>query len=185
MFRMSKIADYGLRLVLALSRRHSRGGNSSARDLAKLTGLPGPIVSKVLKILAREGILSSTRGVNGGYRLAFEPEELSVGRLLRALEGPIYIKGCLEEDSDCSNREECLVRSNWSQINSSVSRVLDSVSLEDLMAPPGGGESPADRGPSRNCRATGWNQPGSVPLEGWFAGKRKEQHEDKVRKDAN
>lgn len=135
MFRISKVSDYGLRLVLTLSRRHESGDNYSARDLSRITGLPRPIASKVLKILAREGILSSARGVNGGYRLAREPGLISVGQVLRALEGPILIKGCLEEDSGCGNFEKCTIRFNWGRINNSVSQVLDSVSLPELMAP--------------------------------------------------
>ncbi len=135
MFRISKISDYGLRLALALSRLHQRGDNYSARDLARITGLPRPIASKVLKILSREGILCSARGVNGGYKLAFEPHLISVGQVLRALEGPILIKGCLEEDSGCGNIDKCTVRFNWSRINRSIGQVLDSVSLPDLMAP--------------------------------------------------
>ncbi len=135
MFRISKISDYGLRLVLALSRLHQKGDNYSARDLARITGLPRPIASKVLKILSREGILCSARGVNGGYQLAVEPHLISVGQVLRALEGPILIKGCLEEDSGCGKEDKCTVRFNWSRINRSIGQVLDSVSLPDLMAP--------------------------------------------------
>ena len=133
MFRMSKISDYGLRLVLALSRRYNKGDNYSARDLARITDLPRPIASKVLKILSKEGVLCSARGVNGGYHLAFEPRLISVGQVLRALEGPILIKGCLEEDSECGNIDKCTVRFNWGRINRSIGQVLDSVSLPDLM----------------------------------------------------
>jgi FeS assembly SUF system regulator len=135
MFRMSNISDYGLRLVLALSRLHDSGVNHSARDLARITGLPRPIVSKVLKILSREEVLCSYRGVNGGYQLSQDPHRISVGQVLRALEGPILIKGCLEEDSVCGNIDRCTVRLNWSRINRSIGEVLDSVSLPDLMAP--------------------------------------------------
>ncbi len=134
MFRMSNISDYGLRLVLSLARRNGSGVNYSARDLARITGLPRPIVSKVLKILSREGILCSYRGVNGGYQLSNDPSGISVGQVLRALEGPILIKGCLEADSDCGNIDKCTVRLNWSRINNSIGEVLDSVSLTDLMA---------------------------------------------------
>lgn len=131
---MSNISDYGLRLVLALARRNNSGVNYSARDLARITGLPRPVVSKVLKILSREGVLCSYRGVNGGYQLSKDPRGISVGQVLRALEGPIVIKGCLEADSDCGNINKCTVRLNWSRINRSIGEVLDSVSLPDLMA---------------------------------------------------
>ena len=135
MFRMSKISDYGLRLVLTLSQRHLDGENYSARDLARITDLPRPVVSKALKMLAKEQILGSERGVNGGYRLLKGPEKISVGEVLRALEGPILIKGCLEADSDCANIEKCTVRFNWEKINRSIGNVLDSVSLANLMTP--------------------------------------------------
>jgi len=135
MFRMSKMSDYGLRLVLTLSRRYAEDENYSARDLSRITGLPRPVSSKILKILAREGLLSSARGVNGGYRLARAPEKISVGQILKALEGPILIKGCLEEDSGCGNFDNCTIRFNWDRINRAVTQVLDSVSLPDLMSP--------------------------------------------------
>ena len=137
MFRMSKISDYGLRLVLTLSQRYPGGDNYSARDLACITELPKPVVSKALKMLAREGLLSSERGVNGGYRLVNGPDKITVGQVLRALEGPILIKGCLEADADCANIGKCKVRFNWERINRSIGKVLDSVTLTDLMTPPG------------------------------------------------
>ena len=137
MFRMSKISDYGLRLVLTLSQRHASGNNYSARDLSSITKLPKPVVSKALKMLAREDILTPERGVNGGYRLVSGPERITVGQVLRALEGPILIKGCLEADSDCVNLGQCQVRFNWERINRSIGKVLDSVTLADLLTPPG------------------------------------------------
>jgi FeS assembly SUF system regulator len=135
MIRMSKLADYGLVLMTHFLRYRGDGRNLSARQMALETGLPVPMVSKVLKVLTREGLLVSHRGVSGGYSLSREPEEISIGDVLSAMEGPIAMTECLETDGDCKQESVCPVRTNWGRINYAVRGVLDAISLSDMVEP--------------------------------------------------
>lgn len=135
MIRMSKLADYGLVLMTQFHRHRSQGHNLSARQMARETGLPLPMVSKVLKVLTREGLLVSHRGVSGGYALSKNSEDISVGDVLSALEGPIAMTECLETDGDCRQESVCPVRTNWGRINFAVRGVLDAISIADMVEP--------------------------------------------------
>lgn len=135
MIRMSKLADYGLVVMTHFLRHQIHGRNLSARQMAHETGLPLPMVSKVLKVLTREGLLVSHRGVSGGYALSRDPEEISIGDVLSAMEGPIAMTECLETDGDCKQESVCPVRTNWSRINFAVRGVLDAISIADMVEP--------------------------------------------------
>ena len=135
MIRMSKLADYGLVLMTHLIRHRGREGNMSARQMAKETGLPLPMVSKILKVLTREGLLVSHRGVSGGYDLSRDPEEISIGDVLIAVEGPIAMTECLETEGECRQEPVCPVRTNWERINFAVKDVLDAISIADMVEP--------------------------------------------------
>ena len=91
MLRLSKLTDYAIVLLSYLT-RSSRPKN--ARELAELSGLPHPTVSKVLKMLARAELLISVRGQRGGYQLAAEPNTISVTRMISAIEGPLALTEC-------------------------------------------------------------------------------------------
>lgn len=135
MIRMSKQADYGLVLMTAFLRGREEGGNFSARELAARTRLPLPMVSKILKALAREGLLTSHRGTNGGYSLARTPDRISVSEVLVAVEGPIAMTECLHDRGDCRQVAVCPVRTNWERINVAVKHVLDAITLADMAEP--------------------------------------------------
>ena len=88
MIKLSKTTDYGIVLLAQLAGAEA-GRSLNARELAAGSDLPVPMVSKVLKALAREGLLVSQRGAKGGYSLARPPEELPVADVIRVLEGPL------------------------------------------------------------------------------------------------
>lgn len=135
MIRMSKLADYGLLLLAELAREPESAVCLTARQLAEATRLPFPVVSKVLKILSREGLLNSQRGANGGYSLARRPEAVSVGEVLAALEGPLAMTECVDAPGDCRQEPVCPVRRNWQAINHAVQGVLDAISLREMLDP--------------------------------------------------
>ena len=101
--RMSKEADYGIVLLT-----HFAGGGGltySARTLSDQTRIPLPMVSKILKGLAREGILSSRRGAKGGYSLALQPGRISVADIINVIEGPIAMTECIGTPGEC--KQDC------------------------------------------------------------------------------
>lgn len=136
MLRMSRITDYGIVLLTQLAATPDDAVHN-ARELAASTGLPLPVVSKILKALTREGFLHSQRGAKGGYALARRAEEISVAAVIDALEGPIALTECGTHVGACERESRCAVRAPWQQINREVRKALERVRLSHLV-PPGG-----------------------------------------------
>jgi FeS assembly SUF system regulator len=130
MIRITKQTDYGIVLLTHLAAHGERLFN--APDLAGETRLPLPMVSKILKVLARDGLLASHRGVKGGYSLARPAEEIPVSEIIAALEGPIALTECIEVHGDCPHESLCRVRANWQRINDAVRRALDGITLAEM-----------------------------------------------------
>jgi len=130
MLRISKLTDYATVLLAELSRRPD--ACVSASLLAESTGLEMPTVSKVLKMLAKAGVVNSLRGVNGGYRLAKRPSDITVAAIVRAMEGPIALTECALEPGLCSYESNCHLRGHWHQIGQAVEGALENLSLADM-----------------------------------------------------
>ena len=134
MLRLSKLTDYGIVLLARLA-RDGRDESLNARELAAGTELPVPVVSKVLKQLARGGVLESQRGARGGYSLAQPPQQISVAAVIGTLEGPVAITECASGPSVCSHEGTCAMRDPVHVINNVVREALATVSLADLIDP--------------------------------------------------
>ena len=131
MIRMTKQTDYGIVLLSRMAGLPDRLFN--ATELAAESRLPQPTVSKILKILARAGLLDSHRGVKGGYTLAREPEAITVTEIIGALEGPIGITECIDDTpGECSHEALCPVRGNWHRINEAIRQALDGINLAEM-----------------------------------------------------
>jgi len=133
MLRITKQSDYGI-VLMTLFAGAGGGRVHSTRDLAAGAKLPLPTVSKILKALARAGLLQSHRGVKGGYRLARDPAEISVEEIIRALEGPIAITECIDGPNECEIERTCPVRTNWQRINGAVTDALAAIRLSEMAA---------------------------------------------------
>ena len=131
MLRISKLTDYGT-VVLAHLAEH-QATVCSAAEVAAATGVALPTVSKLLKLLARAGLVTSTRGANGGYRLSRPPQEISAADVIDALDGPVSITECSSSDGDCEHEGVCSVGGAWQRINVAIRRALRDVTLNDLV----------------------------------------------------
>jgi FeS assembly SUF system regulator len=129
--RLSKLTDYGTVLLAHLAA--NEGSVCSAADVATATGVAVPTVSKLLKLLGRNGLVTSTRGANGGYRLAHDPSDISAADIIDALEGPVSITECSASDSQCEHEGVCSVGGAWQRVNVAIRMALDDVSLNDLL----------------------------------------------------
>jgi FeS assembly SUF system regulator len=129
--RLSKLTDYGTVLLAHLAA--NEGSVCSAADVATATGVAVPTVSKLLKLLGRNGLVTSTRGANGGYRLAHDPSDISAADIIDALEGPVSITECSASDSQCEHEGVCSVGGAWQRVNVAIRRALDDISLNDLL----------------------------------------------------
>lgn len=140
MIRMTKVTDYGFILLTYMAAMDVHGVYN-ARDLAQTTHLPLPMVSKILKALARGGILKSHRGVKGGYTLARQPGEIQALQIITALEGPIAITECIGETPDAPGDGQCMIellcpiRINWQRINQAVRGALEGITLHEMTQP--------------------------------------------------
>jgi len=130
MLRMSKITDYGIVVMSHLASESDRP--HTAAELALETQVSQPTVSKILKLLTREGLLESYRGAKGGYRLARNAGAISMAEIIDALEGPIAITECSSESGTCDQEPHCSVRSHWQWINQTIHKALDDVSLAEM-----------------------------------------------------
>jgi len=133
MLRVSKLADYGTVVMTTIAREPDR--IHSAADVAVQSGLTLPTVSKILKTLAREGLLVSLRGAKGGYMLLRAPRDISVAEIIGAMEGPIGVTECSSAPGLCLQESGCSVRANWQKINRIVLQVLERITLEQMTQP--------------------------------------------------
>ncbi len=135
MIRITREADYGILLMTSLAQ--ADGQSYSASTLAQQRRLPLPMVSKILKTLARGGLLTSQRGVQGGYCLARPAAAISAADIIGALEGPIAITECSrgQDDGCCSRLEHCEVSGHWPRINQAIYAALQSISLLEMSRP--------------------------------------------------
>jgi Rrf2 family protein len=130
MLRFTKRADYGLMAIHYIA-IHDALGAVSAKRISEEFTIPPELMAKILQRLARERLIVSTNGPKGGYALARRPTEITVGQVIRALEGPINIVSCLE-DSECPQMEKCNLRRPVHKIQAAISQVLDTMSLAEL-----------------------------------------------------
>ena len=134
MIRMTRLTDYGI-MLLTLFARDDKHPMKSARDLSVEAKLPLPTVSKILKLLAKHGLLEAHRGVRGGFTLSRKPEAITMATVINALEGPIGVTDCCAPASDCGIENSCIVKSNWMKINRVVFGALDRITLAEMTHP--------------------------------------------------
>jgi FeS assembly SUF system regulator len=136
MIRMTKQTDYGFVLLTRLAAAPERVVN--APELAEETRLPLPMVSKILKLLARGGLVRSQRGVKGGYALARHPEQITAAEIVQALEGPVALTVCIDgTPGECGIEHFCQVRGHWQRINVEIEAALARIPLAELAGPTG------------------------------------------------
>lgn len=130
MLKMSRLTDYGTGVLAYLASAGARP--HSTNEVAELTGLPAATVSKILKLLTRSGLVTSHRGALGGYALARPATNITAAEIIDALEGPVALTECSNEDSHCQLESSCLVGTAWQRINVAIRRALDEISLAEL-----------------------------------------------------
>jgi FeS assembly SUF system regulator len=136
MIRLSKLTDYGLLLLTLIARDHDCSLHT-ARDLAQESRLPLPTVSKILKVLLQSGLLTSHRGIKGGYSLARQPDEISVAEVIASFEGEIAMTACStsKPSSLCDFERWCPTKANQRIISQAIRETLERVTLSDLVRP--------------------------------------------------
>lgn len=105
------------------------------KSIAERQEISEHYLEQLIAGLRKSGLVKSVRGAQGGYILAKEPGEITVGDVIRVLEGPIAPMDCVnEEETDLCNRAEtCVTRGIWQKVKESIDGVLDSITLEDMV----------------------------------------------------
>jgi Rrf2 family protein len=135
MLRFTKRADYGLMAIHYIA-AHGEDGAVSAKRIAEEFHIPPERLAKILQRLAKRKLIASHNGPKGGYVLTQPPEEITVGQVVRALEGPLRIVSCMSETDDCPQFSRCNLRRPVQKVQASVSRLLDTMTLAELAGEP-------------------------------------------------
>jgi FeS assembly SUF system regulator len=130
MLRIGKLTDYATVVLASLAQEPAR--HRAATELADRTRLSPPTVKKVLKELQRAGMVISSRGATGGYRLARAPQLITAAQILDVFEGPIAITECSGASSQCGIERLCRVGGAWQRVNAAIRRALEDVTLQQL-----------------------------------------------------
>ena len=130
MIRMSKLADYGT--VVMAQMAHEPERLQSTAEIAAHTRLPATTVSKVLKLLAKQVLVTAERGKHGGYRLSRQPAQISVAEIIDAVDGPFGLTECAAGAGLCTLESSCALRSQWRRISQLVRRAIESVTLDQM-----------------------------------------------------
>lgn len=113
---------------------HNKEGPIPLRRIAAHENLSEHYLEQLISPLRKGGLVKSVRGAYGGYLLSREPSEITIGDIIRILEGPIAPVECVnkEGEKDCLHLDECVTRIIWKRLRDSITEVLDSLTLEDL-----------------------------------------------------
>lgn len=133
--KLSAKVEYGVRAMVVLA-YYYQTGPLPLREIAKQEDISHKFLEQIVPDLKRADLILSTRGSKGGYSLSRSPEEIRVGDIVRAVEGPITPFNCLSEvneDSRCHRREACLTRQVWAKLRDKINDVLDEVTLDELV----------------------------------------------------
>ena len=143
MIKLGKLTDYAVVVMVQLAQEGAETSRS-AHQLAEKTGLPEPTVAKVLKTLLKENLVASVRGAQGGYKLARDPEELSICDIVEAMDGKIAIVTCVDDTGEaCVSAASCPSRGKWDPVNRAIRAAMQDVTLADMAQRPGHMQRPA------------------------------------------
>lgn len=135
--KISTKGRYGLKAMVDLAAHSDKKNCISLKSIAKRQGISEHYLEQLMAVLKKEGFVQSVRGAQGGYILNKDAKEISVGDLLRALEGPLNLVSCVSENdfSSCGTGscKKCVTKNVWERISNSVSEVVDSITLANLV----------------------------------------------------
>jgi Rrf2 family protein len=141
MLRLSKKADYALMAVKHLALRQD-AASCSAREIAEAYEIPLELLAKVLQRLVRSRLLVSVQGTRGGYRLGRPPATIPVADVIQAVDGPLTVTACSDEDHNCEQYSKCSIRDPLWKIRSRIVDALSTVSVADLTDEPAAPQAP-------------------------------------------
>jgi Rrf2 family protein len=132
--RLSTKGRYGVRAMFDLA-MHSQEGAVTLKSVAQREHISEKYLEHLFSSMKKAGLVHSVRGAQGGYRLGRPPEEITLGDIIRVLEGPISPTECVIEGAggeDCERASECVMRLVWCKVKEQINGILDAVTLADI-----------------------------------------------------
>ncbi|HKF65585.1 MAG TPA: Rrf2 family transcriptional regulator [Vicinamibacterales bacterium] len=135
---LTRKGKYGLKAMIALAKEHG-GGPVLIGDLAEQEAIPKKFLESILLALKHRGLVHSRKGPGGGYQLGRAPDEISVGDIIRALDGPLALVSCVSQTAyapceECVTEKDCAVRRIFQQVRDQTARILDGTTLKAAAA---------------------------------------------------
>jgi len=132
--RLSTKGKYGVAAMYELSTHYDQK-SVSLKEIAQKQDYSVAYLEQLFSTLKKERLITSQRGAKGGYKLARPPEEITVGDIIRALEGPIEFSECVggSKDYKCERSAICVTKDIWKEVNDNINNVIDNITLKDLI----------------------------------------------------
>ncbi|MBI5142004.1 MAG: Rrf2 family transcriptional regulator [Nitrospirae bacterium] len=133
MLKLSTKGQYGVRAMFEIARNFGKG-TTTIREISERQEVSVSYLEQLLNKLRHAGLVDSVKGPGGGYVLTREPSKVSVGEVLRVLEGPVAITTCLDPTGDgCARVDNCVTRMLWKTLGEKIESFLDGISLQELL----------------------------------------------------
>lgn len=131
--QLSTRGRYGLKAMYELALHHGEGP-TPLNEIAERQNVSESYLEQLFLTLRKDKLIKSVRGAYGGYLLDGEPEDITVGQVLRSLEGSMSPTKCLDEtEKKCEQKSECATKFVWEKLKNSIDEVIDGISLADMI----------------------------------------------------
>jgi len=130
--KLSTRTRYGIRAIIELA-QHEGKRPLQLKLIAERQGISVKYLEQLMSLLRASGFVRSIRGSKGGYILARAPEQIKLSEVFRCLEGPVTTAECTENEDYCERAADCAAREVWVRVEEAIQRVLNSISLADLV----------------------------------------------------
>jgi len=131
--KISTKGRYAIRLMLELA-MHENDGYVSIKSIAARQGISEKYLEQIIQLLSKNGLVESTRGAQGGYKLTKKPSQYTVGEILRVTEGSLAPVSCLADDEHpCEHCDDCVTIEIWQNVLDAINEVVDGITLQYLV----------------------------------------------------
>jgi Rrf2 family protein len=131
MFKINRKTEYALRGLRYLANNRT-DETVMIRQIAQAVDTSPAFLAKIFQFLNAAGLVTSSRGVVGGFRLSRSPEKISLREILEATEGPVSVNVCVADEDACHLTETCATHKVWDMLRQSINQILEQITLKDL-----------------------------------------------------
>ena len=131
--KLSARGRYGIHAMFDLALQYGSGTPQPTKAIAERERIPDAYLEQLIAALRKAGLVTSVRGAQGGYMLARPPQDITVGEILRGMEGDLASGDCLDEAGGCDKSCACPTRLVWQKIHTGVNAIVDGITLSDML----------------------------------------------------